>query len=187
MSIHADTLYPGSKHLLPILPATRPPRTEPTYPPEPEEALAKIGGPSPFRAAERQPPRIVLTADEAAERMRKLKDGEPAGDPLLKLQIVELQAKLMEQRIRVDDVIATMEAAYKRLDGLVDLCKAQQQEMRDIRKILIGHDQTFSAIINRPAPSSVAAADGGKVARYGKSLDKLPPAKKTAAKRPKRA
>lgn len=116
MSINADTPYPGSKHpVLPTLP--RPSRTEPSYPPEPPPEPA----PTPFtliaQRTERQPPKVVLTADEAAERMKALKERQ-SEDPVLKLQIVELQAKLADQRIRIDGLMSVVEAWMNRYNDL---------------------------------------------------------------------
>jgi hypothetical protein len=143
--------------------AVRPPRTEPTYPPEPQEALPKIGGPSPFRAAERQPPRIVLTADEAAERMKRLKDGEPSGDPVLKMQIVELQAKVDALETLLGQHVTGIQTC---LEGIYDVCKTQKAELSALQK-------RCNEITDRLTPPSAAAATA-------------PPAKKIAAKKAKK-
>lgn len=142
--------------------AARPPRTEPTYPPEPQEALPKTGGPSPFRAAERQPPRIVLTADEAAERMKSLKERQTE-DPVLKMQIVELQAKVDALETLLGQHVTGIQTC---LEGIYDVCKTQKAELSALQK-------RCNEITDRLTPPSAAAATA-------------PPAKKTAAKRPKK-
>lgn len=162
MSINADTPYPGSKH--PVLPSLlRPSRTEPTYPPEPPPEPA----PTPFaliaQRAERQPPRIVLTADEAAERMKRLKDGEPSGDPLLRLQIVELQAKVDALETLLGQHVTGIQTC---LEGIYDVCKTQKAELSALQK-------RCNEIADRLTPPSAAAATA-------------PPAKKIAAKKPKK-
>lgn len=158
--------------------AARPPRTEPSYPPEPTEpALPKIGGPSPFRAAERQPPKVVLTADEAAERMKSLKDA-PSGDPVLKLQIVELHAKLADQRIRIDGLISVMQSWENRYNDLENRFAAHVSNVLAAISGVAKHADTADRrlqeqcdrITDRLSPPSVAV---------------LPPKKIAAKKKPK--
>lgn len=78
----------GTHPAPPILP--RLPRTEPGYPPEPD--YPPEPEPSPFKAvsppAPRQPPKTVLTPEEAEERRLAL---QAPGDSALQKRVAELE------------------------------------------------------------------------------------------------
>ena len=133
--------------------AARPPRTEPTYPPEPPpESVPSVSRngvihpPTPFaliaQRAERQPPKVVLTADEAAERMKSLKERQTE-DPVLRHQ-------LAEQRGCIVDLVRESEALKQRVAEIA----AHLQELTT----------TFLQFRERMQPPAVAALPAKKIA-----------------------
>lgn len=122
--------------------AARPPRTEPTYPPEPPPEPA----PTPFymiaQRAERQPPKVVLTADEAAERMKALKERQ-SEEPVLKRLVAE-------HRDCIDDLVRENEALKQRVAEI----SAHLQELTT----------TFLQFRERTQPPLVAALPPKKIA-----------------------